>query len=336
MDKVRWGVLGVAKIAVERVIPATQASALAEVVAIASRSLDKARGAAERLGIPRAYGSYEELLADRDLEAIYIPLPNHLHVPWAIRALDAGKHVLCEKPIALSASEARSLIDARQRSGRLIQEAAMVKTHPRWLGARALVRAGRIGELRAIAGFFSYSNLSPENVRNRADIGGGGLMDIGFYPITIARFLFEAEPLRVIGLLERDPKFGTDRLTSALLEFPGGQAIFTCATQLVPHQALDVFGTRGRIGVEIPWGMPADRPSRLIIDDGSSLTKDRLESVEFPACDQWQIQCHRFCEAIRAGSAAPIPIEDAVLNMQVIDALVRSEASNRWEFPAQS
>jgi len=330
---VRWGVLGVARIALERVIPATQACARAQVVALASRSLDKARAAAQRLGIPRAYGSYEELLDDPDIDAIYNPLPNHLHVPWSIRAMEAGKHVLCEKPIALDAAEARLLLAARDRTGKLVQEAAMVRTHPRWLGARELVRSGKLGDLRAVTGFFSYYNTAPENVRNQPDIGGGGLLDVGFYPITMSRFLFEAEPVRVIGMLERDPAFGVDRLASALLEFPTGQATFTCATQLTNHQWVDIFGTRARIGVEMPWSMPSDRPSRLLFDDGLSLTKDTVVPLPFDACDQWQVQCDRFCEAIERGGPAPIPIEDAIATMDVIDAIFRSSRSGRWETP---
>jgi predicted dehydrogenase len=335
MNRLRWGVLGVAKIATEKVIPAIQACPDATVLAIASRSLERARMAADAAGIPRAYGSYDDLLADPEIEAIYNPLPNHLHVPWSIRALESGKHVLCEKPIALTAAEARRLMDVRDRTGRLIQEAVMVRTHPRWLGARDLVRGGRVGELRAITGFFSYHNVAPENVRNRADIGGGGLLDIGFYPITMSRFLFETEPTRVMALCDRDPVFGIDRLTSAILDFPGGgQATFTCATQLVPHQALEIFGSRGRIAVEIPWSMPSDRPSRLLVDDGAHLNKDNLETVSFPACDQWQVQCDRFTAAIRSGSPAPVPIEDAVANMRVIDAVFRSARSGRWERPS--
>ena len=330
---IRWGVLGVSKIALEQVIRATQATPGAEVIAIGSRSLEKARAAADRLEIPRAYGSYDELLADPEIDAIYNPLPNHLHVPWSIRALDAGKHVLCEKPIALDASEAATLIAARDRTGLLIQEAVMVRAHPRWHGAREVIRSGRIGDLRAITGHFSYHNVAPENVRNRPDIGGGGLLDIGFYPVTMSRFLFEAEPTRVIGLVDRDPTFGTDRLTSAILEFPRGHASFTCATQLVAHQYLEIFGTRGRIGVEIPWSMPSDRPSRLLLDDGSSLTKDNLQTIPFAACDQFQVQCTLFCAAIRSGGPAPVPIEDAIANMRVLDAISRSARSGRWERP---
>ena len=329
--KTRWGILGVAKIALEKVIPAIQAGATGEVVAIASRSLAKAQAAAERLHIPRAYGSYEELLADADVDAVYIPLPNHLHVPWSIRALEAGKHVLCEKPIATSAAEAETLIAVAARTGRLVQEAAMVRTHPRWLGAREIVRSGRIGELRSINGFFSYFNESPTNVRHDPAMGGGGLLDIGFYPITLARFMFEAEPVRVVGALEIDSRFGVDRLASAILEFAHGHAIFTCSTQLAPYQSAEILGTRGRIGMDIPWSMPHERPSRLVIEDGAY--PGQPDEITFAACDQWGVQSDLFCEAIVAGKLAPIPIEDAVANMRVIDAIFRSAKSGRWETP---
>jgi predicted dehydrogenase len=336
--KVRWGILGAAKIALERVIPATQRSAVAEVVAIASRAPDRARAAADSFGIPRAHGSYEALLGDPDVEVIYNPLPNHLHVPWSIRALEAGKHVLCEKPLALDANDARRLLAARDRTGRLVQEAVMVRTHPRWMGAREAVRAGRIGRLRAVMGFFSYPNEDPANVRNQRDIGGGGgLLDVGFYAVTISRFLFEAEPRRVVGLCEHDPRFGVDRLSSALLDFPdGGQAVFTVSSQLPNHQALDIHGTRGRIQVPIPWSMPADQPSRLLFDDGGSLLKDNLQVVSFDACDQWTVQCELFSRAVRAGAPALVPLEDAVANMQVLDAIHRSARSGCWEDPAES
>jgi predicted dehydrogenase len=327
---IRWGVLGAAKIAREYVIPATNATAGSQVVALASRAPDRAQALAAQFGIARVHGSYEALLADPEVDAIYNPLPNHLHVPWSIKAMEAGKHVLCEKPIARDAGEAEQLIAARDRTGRLIQEAAMVRTHPRWLGARELIRAGHIGDLRAVVGFFAYHNVAPDNVRNQADLGGGGLLDVGFYPTTISRFLFEAEPTRVMGLCDLDPRFGTDRLTSAILQFPAGQATFICSTQLANHQALDIHGTLGRIGVEIPWSMPSDRPSRLLLDDGKSLTKDTVKEIPFAACDQWQVQCQLFCDAIRSGGPAPIPIEDAVANMRVLDAIALSARTGRW------
>jgi predicted dehydrogenase len=331
--KIRWGILGVAKIAVEKVIPAITRGETGTVSAIASRSADKARAAADRLNIPKAYDSYQALLDDPDVDAVYNPLPNELHVPWSLRALEAGKHVLCEKPLARDAAEAGQLVEAGRRAGRLVMEAAMVRTHPRWLGARALVRAGRIGELRSMLGFFSYFNESPNNIRHRPDTGGGCLLDIGFYPVTMARFMFEAEPVRVMGKTEIDERFGVDRLASAILEFPMGHAIFTCSSQLCPYQTVDLVGTRGRIGLELPWSMPHERPSRLRIDECGPGVKEGTEVIEYPACDQWGVQCDRFCEAIRSGGAAPVPIEDSVANMRVLDAIARSARGGGWEAP---
>jgi predicted dehydrogenase len=333
MKKIRWGVLGAAKIARTKVIPAMQLSEEVEVIALASRSLETAQTAASALGIPRAYGSYAELLADPDVDAVYNPLPNHLHVPWSIKAAEAGKHVLCEKPVALSADEARTLVAARDRTRVLIQEAFMVRTHPQWLGVRNEVRAGRLGELRAIQMAFSYFNRDPANVRNKADIGGGALMDIGCYPVTLSRFLFEDEPSRVIASTDLDPEFKTDRLTSGLLEFPRGQCAFTCSTQLVSYQRMQVLGTRGRIEVEVPVNAPPDRTCRIFIDDGRDPFGTGIEARTFAVCNQYTLQADQFSRAIREGRPAPVPLEDAVANMEVIDALFRSARTGTWEHP---
>ncbi len=331
--KVKWGVLGVAKIATAKVIPAMRLGEWSEVVAIASRELAKAQGVAATLGIPRAYGSYEELLGDPEVDAVYNPLPNHLHVPWSVKAAQAGKHVLCEKPIAMSVAECHSLIEARDRTGVKIGEAFMVRTHPQWLRARELVRSGEIGELRAVIGVFSYFNRDPENIRNKPEIGGGALMDIGCYPITTSRFLFGQEPLRVQGLLERDPDMSTDRLTSAILDFPGGQSVFSCSTQLVPYQRMQILGTRGRIEPEIPFNTPPDRACRLLVDSGKDLFGGGIRVEQFPACDQYTIQGDLFSQAIREGGEVPVPLEDALRNMAVIEALFRSAQTGRWETP---
>lgn len=328
--KVRWGVLGVANIAVKKVIPAMQFCELAEVTAIASRELDKARRAAETLRIPKSYGSYDELLADPEVDAIYNPLPNHLHVPWSIKAAEAGKHVLCEKPIALSVEETRKLIEARDRTGVKIGEAFMVRTHPQWLRAREIVRSGEIGELRAINSTFSYFNVDKTNVRNIADIGGGALLDVGCYPITMSRFLFEREPSRVTGLIDRDPEMKTDRLTSALLDFAPGQAAFICSTQLVPFQRMQVFGTKGRIELEIPYNIPPDRPSRIFVDDGSQLAGRSARLEQFPTADQYTIQGDTFSRAILENSEVPVPLEDAWGNMRVIEAIFRAGETGEW------
>ena len=330
---VRWGILGTAKIAVEKVIPGMRASSLAQVVAIASRDIAKARAAANRLGIPRAYGSYQELIDDPDIDAIYNPLPNHLHVPWSIRAAERGKHVLCEKPIALTAQEALALLDVRDRTGVQIGEAFMVRTHPQWLKVREIIASGRIGELRLIAGHFSYYRRDPGDIRSRVEWGGGALMDVGCYPITISRWLFGAEPTEVVGLIERDPDMQIDRLTSGLLRFESGQATFSCSTQLVPHQAMQIFGTSGRISVMIPFNPPPAGESRIIVDDGSDLAGGGTQTITFPPVDQYALQADRFSEAIRGVGTVPVSLEDAVGNMAVIDALFRSAESHRWERP---
>lgn len=321
-DKVRWGILSTANIALKKVIPAMQRSPWCEITAIASRDLSRAKEAADELQISKAYGSYEELLADDSIEAIYNPLPNHLHVPWTLKAAEARKHVLCEKPIALNAEEAKTLIAARDRYGVRIQEAFMVRTHPQWLETRRLIREGRIGELRSITGFFSYSNPDPTNIRNQLELGGGALMDIGCYPITISRWIFESEPRRVLGLIERDPEFGTDNLTTAVLDFPNGHSTFTCSTSLAPYQRMIFHGTEGRIEVLIPFNAPNDRPTQILLDD---------ETIEIPVCDQYEIQGSLFSQAIRENGEQPIPLEDATSNMTVIDAVFRSANTNQWE-----
>src|SRR6266852_3690238 len=288
--KVRWGVLSTAAIGVKKVIPAMQKGEWSEVTAIASRDIHKAEAVAQALGIARAYGSYEELLADPQIEAIYNPLPNQLHVPWSIKAAEAGKHVLCEKPLSLTVAEAKTLLAVEERTGVKMGEAFMVRTHPQWLRARELVASGRIGALRSIIGFFSYFNVNPKNIRNIVECGGGALMDIGCYPINTSRFLFGEEPLRVSSLLEKDPTFQTDRLTSALLEFPSGHAMFTCSTQLVPYQRMQLLGTKGRIEIEVPFNAPNDRPCRILIDDGLDLFGGGVNTESFPICDQYTIQ----------------------------------------------
>jgi predicted dehydrogenase len=320
--KVRWGILGTANIALTKVIPAMQRSEWCEIAAIASRDHAKAKAAAGELNIPNAYGSYEELLADESIEAVYNPLPNNLHVAWTVKAAEAGKHVLCEKPIGLTAAEAQTLIEVRDRTGVRIQEAFMVRTHPQWLETRRLIHSGRIGSLRSITGFFSYNNPDSTNIRNQLELGGGALMDIGCYPITISRFIYESEPQRVLGLIERDAANGTDTLTSAVLDFPYGHSTFTCSTRLAPYQRMIFIGTVGRIEVVIPFNAPNDRPTQILLND---------ETLEIPICDQYDIQGSLFSQAIRENSAQPIPLEDAINNMAVIDAVFRSATTNQWE-----
>lgn len=323
-NKVRWAVLGVAKIGVSKVIPAMQQGECSEVIAIASRELDRAQTAAAKLGIRKAFGSYEEALEDPEVEAIYNPLPNQLHVPWSIRAAEAGKHVLCEKPISTSVDECRSLIAARDRTGVKIGEAFMVRTHPQWLRARELVRSGEIGELRAVLAAFSYSNRDPANIRNRPDCFGGAIMDIGCYPIQIARYVFDAEPLTAAAQIERDPQFQTDRLSSALLGFPSGHAVFICSTQLAPYQRVQILGTSGRIDIEIPFNAPPDRKTRIFVDRTGDLSGSGIRVEEFPVCDQYTIQGDLFSRAVRGEGDVPTPLEDSIRNMAVIEAVFDS------------
>jgi predicted dehydrogenase len=304
-----------------------------DIAAIASRDLGRAEATAQELGIGKAYGSYEELLEDSQIDAIYNPLPNQMHVPWSIKAAEAGKHVLCEKPISLTVAEARTLLETQQRTGVKIGEAFMVRTHPQWLRAREIVASGRIGEMRSIQGFFSYFNTDPQNIRNMSEAGGGALMDIGCYPINISRFLFDEEPMRVFGLAERDPVMKIDRLTSGILEFSSGQSIFTCSTQLVPYQRIHIFGTKGRIEIEVPFNAPTDRPCRILIDDGRDVFGSGITIETLPICDQYTIQGDAFSRAILNGTEVPVPIGDAVKNMAVIEAIFLSAVSGRAEAP---
>jgi predicted dehydrogenase len=333
--KLRWGVLSTAAIGWKKVIPAMQLGELTTVDAIASRDLAKARETAAKLGIERAYGSYEELLADPDIDAIYNPLPNNMHVPWTIKAAEAGKHVLCEKPMSLTTAEAGTLLAVRERTGVKIAEAFMVNTHPQWIRLRELIAEGRIGELRSMMGFFSYFNVDPNNIRNKVDIGGGALMDIGCYMVHAARFAFGAEPARVVATIDRDPAMQTDRLTSALMEFADGQAIFTCSTQLVPYQRVHFVGTKGRIELEIPVNAPPDRPTRLLIDSGADLFGGGITFETFPVCDQYTLQGDAFSKAVLEGDEVPVPVEDAIANMAVIEAIFRSGKTGMWETPGQ-
>lgn len=333
LPKVRWGVLSTAAIGVKKVLPAMKKSEWVELAAIGSRDLAKAEHTARALGIERAYGSYEELLADASIEVIYNPLPNQLHVPWSIKAAEAGKHVLCEKPLSMTVAEAKSLLAVQQRTGVIVGEAFMVRTHPQWLRTRELIASGRIGTLRSIQGFFSYFNTDPKNIRNIPECGGGALMDIGCYPINTSRFLFGEEPVRVASLLEKDPELKTDRLTSALLEFPSGHASFTCSTQLVPYQRMQIFGTKGRIEIEVPFNTPNDRPTRIFIDDGRDLFGGGITVETFPTCDQYTVQGDVFSRAIREGTAVPVPLTDAIKNMAVIEAVFRSAESGGWVTP---
>ena len=323
-EKIRWGILSTALIGTQKVIPAMQQGEFCEVVAIASRSDDKAKQAAEKLDIPTSYGSYEALLADSNVDAIYNPLPNHLHVDWSIKALEAGKHVLCEKPIGLSSAEGQRLVDAGKQHSKLkLMEAFMYRHHPQWVAMRDMINAGEIGELRTLNSFFSYFNDDPDNIRNQADIGGGALMDIGCYPISLSRFLFDSEPTKVLSTVEYDPNLKVDRLSSAILQFEDGTSTFTCSTQLHPYQRVHAYGTHGHLEIRIPFNAPPGEQCRLWIhrSEGGTALAERKE-ILVEACDQYTIQGDLFARAILDDTPVPTPIEDAVANMKVIEAIV--------------
>jgi predicted dehydrogenase len=334
MQKVRWGIIGVANIATQKVIPAMQKGQLCDIVGIASRDRAKAQEAAGRLGIPKAYGSYEEMFADPEIEAVYNPLPNHLHVPVSIQAAEAGKHVLCEKPLGMDVADVLKLIAVRDRTGVVMGEAFMVRTHPQWLKTIEMVRAGRIGQLKAAMGSFGYFNDKVENIRNIRKYGGGALMDIGCYPIKTSRMVFGEEPVRVSGAIVRDPRFHTDILTSGILEYPSGHCVFTCSTQMVPNQRMQFYGTTGRIQLDIPFNAIPGQAMRILVDNGSDLLGAGITTEEVEVCDQYTLQGDQFSHAVREHKAPPVPLEDSARNMAVIDALFRSAESGHWEQPA--
>lgn len=326
MNRVRWGILGTARIGTEKVIPAMQSSRYGEVAGIASRSLGRAESAARRLGIPKYYGSYGELLTDNDVDAVYIPLPNHLHVEWTIRAMMAGKHVLCEKPIALNFEEARLLLQQKKLFPDLkVMEAFMYRHHPQWTMARGIVRDGGIGELRTIQSFFSYFNNDPGNIRNIREIGGGGLMDIGCYSVSLSRILFDQEPLRVIGLVDRDPAFQTDRMFCGIMEFAAGTSTFTCSTQLQPFQRVVIVGSQGVVEIDTPFNPLPDRECMIRL-----MKKNGVELVSIPPRNQYAEQCDAFSRAILDGNAPPFTLEDAAANMRWIELLMDSADQQQW------
>ena len=332
MRKTSWGVLGDAGIARNFVIPGMQAGKYSEITAIASRDIKKSQKTAADMGIEKAYGSYEELLGDKSIDAVYIPLPNHLHVEWSIKAMEAGKHVLCEKPFALSVSDVKRAIGTRNRTGVKIGEAFMVRTHPQWIKAKALAAGSEFGKLRAVQGFFSYSNFDPSNIRNSysSDMGGGGVWDIGCYPVNTSRFLFREEPVRVVAMMEYDKEFRTDRLASAILEFPDGQATFICSTQISPYQRMLAVGTKKHIEIKIPFNSPSTFPTEIYYDD-SNIEEDERNKIIINTCHQYTLQGDAFSRAIIDDTEVPVPLEDTLKNTVVLTALYRSAKSGKWE-----
>jgi predicted dehydrogenase len=328
-QKIRWGILGAASIALNKVIPGMQKGLYSSIDAIASRSQKKASNAARSLGIPRSYGSYEELLADSQIDAVYIPLPNSLHVPWSIRAAEAGKHVLCEKPLALNAAEAEKLIDARDRYKVKIQEAFMVASYPQWLKAREIVSSGELGEVLVYQCGFSYNNQGEEPGWNFPEYGGGGLLDIGCYPVFTSRFLLGMEPKRVLAAIEFDPDCKVDTLVSALLDYGSVQAQFFCSTKMVPFQYVQILGSRARLEIEIPFNAPVDQACRLFLTQGDIHKRD-LITISIEECDQYTIQGDCFSKAILENHPQPIALEYSIQNMKIIDSIFESARKGGW------
>ncbi|MGO9309842.1 MAG: Gfo/Idh/MocA family protein [Spirochaetia bacterium] len=326
MKPVAWGVLSVSTHYGLRIHTYLRKSPLVQLRGIASRSRKRAEEAARELGMPRAYGSYEELLADKEIEAVYIPLPNHLHAEWVRKAADAGKHVLCEKPFAMNAQEAEAAIAHAKVKGVLVMEAFMYRYHPQWKRAREIVKAGEIGAVHLVSTLFTYMLEDPTNIRNILSAGGGGIPDIGCYAVSCARFLIGREPTRVISLVHRDPKLGTDILASGILDFGTIRSMFTVGTQTHPVQRVDALGSGGEISVLLPFNAYPDTPLQLSVTTGLG-----TRQVYSPPTDQYVEMFEAFSRAIREGDAAPTPPEDAVANMKVLDALFRSEKSGAWE-----
>lgn len=320
MSELRWGVLSTARIAREKVVPGMQKAARCRVVAIASRDGTEARRVAGVLGIPTAHDSYEALLADPEVDAVYIPLPNHLHAEWTIAAARAGKHVLCEKPLAVTASDAERMVDACRVEGVRLMEAFMYRLHPSWVAVRELVASGRIGALTSVQSWFSYFNDDPGDIRNIREYGGGALFDIGCYSVNLSRMLFGQEPRRVEASIVRDPTSGVDVLTSGLLEFAGGLATFTCSTRAESDQRVHIYGTAGRISLGIPFNIPPDRPSHVYVTAGGDPpVAPATETLTFETADPYAVEAERFAAAVLDGGPTPTPPEDGVANLRVIE-----------------
>jgi predicted dehydrogenase len=329
--KVRWGIVSTADIGIKKVIPAIMKSPHSEVVALASRDRARAQAALDGLGLSKAkaYGRYEDLYSDPNVDAIYNPLPNHLHVPVTLAATRAGKHVMCEKPIALDAEEATQLREIPKEI--VFYEAFVVRYHPQWIRAREIVASGELGEIRAIRGVFSYFNDDPNNVRNMADIGGGGIYDIGVYPIVTSRFVLGAEPKRVVALVDRDPKFKTDRLATIIADFGNGvQMSFVCSTQAVGQQKMEILGTKGRLEVIIPFNAPLDERAAIVIDTGAPFDGSLARREIMPACDQYTEQAEAFAQAVLGIKPLEWGVEDAIKQMRILDAIFASEKSGGW------
>ncbi|HSJ68949.1 MAG TPA: Gfo/Idh/MocA family oxidoreductase [Anditalea sp.] len=327
--KLNFGILSTAKIAMEKVIPAMVSSENFQVHGIASRDITKANAAAKQFNIQKTYGSYEEMISDPDIHVIYNPLPNHLHVEYTLKCIEAGKHVLCEKPIALNSADINTLIQARDKYKVKVGEAFMVKTHPQWIKAKNIVQEGKLGHVKLIQGCFSYFNNDPNNIRNVASFGGGAMWDIGCYPVMTSRFVLNEEPQKVLALMEYDKEFGTDILSSVVMQFPTTQAVFTVGTQMVPYQRMHFMGSEKRLEIVIPFNSPNDRPTKITLDEGG-IYQNNLETIEIDTCDQYALQAEDFIRSIIDDSKEPVSLEEALANTRVLEAIFISAKEERW------
>lgn len=324
----RWGILSTARIGREFVIPQIQDAENGVVTAIASRDETRARAVAARFGIPHAFASYEALLASPEVDGVYIPLPTSQHVEWAVKAADAGKHVLVEKPLALNAREIRKVIEARDRNRVLVCEAFMVTYHPQWLKVRALIAEGAIGRLRHVQGAFTYHNVDPDNMRNRPELGGGGLPDIGVYPTVTTRFATGCEPDRIQALVERDTTFGTDIYASVKADFGGFELSFYVSTQMAARQMMVFHGDKGFIEVETPFNSRIYGDDRVIVHNASHA---QSTVYRFGDVRQYRLQAEAFARAAGGEDAPVFLLEDSVRNQKVIDAIFRAAEHDGWE-----
>jgi len=327
--KIKWGVLGASKLAVEKIIPAMADQEIFEVNAIASRSMEKAKNISEILSIPLYFGSYEELIQDPAIDVVYIPLPNDLHVEYALKCVAAGKHVLCEKPLSLNAADIDQLIQARDRHNVKVGEAFMVKTHPQWVKTKELVQSGELGKVSLVHGFFSYHNVKPENIRNKPEHGGGAIWDIGCYPVFTSRYVLGEEPIRLVASMEYDKTFKTDKLASVLMEFPSSRVLFSVSTQLVPYQRMQFFGDQKELEVRIPFNAPPDRACEVRIHSGD-LFNEKYDTLSFEVCNQYTLQAQAFTQSIVDDTEVPVPLEDSKANAKVLEAIFLSAKEGRW------
>jgi predicted dehydrogenase len=329
MSDLRWGIMSTADIGRRKVVPAMQKAARTRVVAVASRDVERANAYAKELSIPTVHSSYGDLLADPEIDAVYIPLPNHLHAEWTMAAARAGKHVLCEKPLAMNAAEAERMVAVAEQEGVILAEAFMYRLHPSWVKVREIVSSGRIGRLSAIQSWFGYYNDDATNIRNIYEAGGGALYDVGCYCVNLSRLLFDSEPGRVVGSVIRDPETGVDVLTSGILEFDQGVATFTCSTRTETDQRVHIYGTKGRISVSIPFNIPPDRPSEIqVTSGGNPPVAPSTETLTFPVADPYTVEAEVFAAAVLDGEPLPFAASDAIANMRVIDLLFGTAAAD--------